>query len=1117
MKKILLITLFLCQLLYATPAQVPNEGLKAEMENRWDDANQIYKDILANDASRVDLWLRLANNYAHQKNMEQVIYSLQKAIEITPEDATLYNRLSEAYGINQESRKAFESMKNALKYDNTNVKYQERYGILAELNKEWDLALKNYEQMLEQNPSRVDIWKRASDIYALNKNLPKTISALKEIVKQNPRDTLSQYKLARAYSLSNQPKKSLEHIDLALKQEPENVKYLKMKAHLAVWAVDYKKQYEAYNKLLRLHRDDYQALEGLAHAALKLGNHGKAISIYRRHLQKHPKDLKIWLKLATVEQLYVNVDKALATLEKAAKTNGLIQTTKSKKTLSIDKEVPILEYHCVGDRKNRYFLEKKEFEAQMRLLKSRGYESVFVDDIYNATVGGKALPEKPIAITFDDGCSQIYTNAYPILKKYGFKAEFYLVTDAIGISQEDREYRLQQNLIDQESGASSYLIWPEAKKMLKNGMRFGSHSSTHYKLSNLKEKEMAYQVLHSKIALKVYLGINADNFSYPFGDNAFNQKFHKILDKYGYKTALAAYGGIENLKDLNRHNIRRIVVYGDSPSDGVKGVSVSVDQNNSHMAFLAHIEPTEAETNFQKAKWLELATKYDEAIIYLTAAIVLEPTNLRYLKQKAKLASFVSNHKLSSATYLRIYELEPTDANLLLFAKTASWANRLDESAHSYAKYVHRNPQDQKALIEYAKVESWRGGYHSTLELLKRYKEKFGEDEAYLRAISATLSWSRPSQAFHYIDKLLQRDSDDYEAIFAKAVSLRYTNRPQEAYQALERVQELRPDSNDTKLLQRFITTPYRSYLYPNLNYYFDSDDISIISSYLAGRYFVDLDSSLYGGVGQDLLRAKHGSIFVPINGGEQITHSKAWIGVTHRVDPEWSIDGYIGVAKVSDKPDTLQDGISTFENEAIYGATVNWRASDTFNAKLGFNHAYFLASPKSVSLDTTKDNINFAFNWYPSLLYTIGIQAGYDNFSDDNERWSLNTKFTREVARTQYWNIDVGIETRHFGYDLDLDNGYYDPELSQTYFLVAYAYWKLNQDNGVSFIISGGASKDDRTEDFEFASSINVEGTFGIYHDWLLFVRGGWDYNVQQLNGAYDGAIFTLGLKRRF
>ena len=45
------------------------------------------------------------------------------------------------------------------------------------------------------------------------------------------------------------------------------------------------------------------------------------------------------------------------------------------------------------------------------------------------------LPKKSIAITFDDGYEDNFTNAFPILKKYKVKATIYIVVD-----RHDREW-----------------------------------------------------------------------------------------------------------------------------------------------------------------------------------------------------------------------------------------------------------------------------------------------------------------------------------------------------------------------------------------------------------------------------------------------------------------------------------------------------------------------------------------------------------------------------------------------------------------------------------------------------------------------------------------------------
>ena len=55
-----------------------------------------------------------------------------------------------------------------------------------------------------------------------------------------------------------------------------------------------------------------------------------------------------------------------------------------------------------------------------------------ISEILDSIGNGMPLPEKAIAITFDDGYHNIYSEAFPILKQYGCKGTVFLVTDYCG-------------------------------------------------------------------------------------------------------------------------------------------------------------------------------------------------------------------------------------------------------------------------------------------------------------------------------------------------------------------------------------------------------------------------------------------------------------------------------------------------------------------------------------------------------------------------------------------------------------------------------------------------------------------------------------------------------------
>ena len=44
----------------------------------------------------------------------------------------------------------------------------------------------------------------------------------------------------------------------------------------------------------------------------------------------------------------------------------------------------------------------------------------------------RKIPGKPIVLTFDDAYGDFYYNAWPLLRKYGFRATVFVPTDYVG-------------------------------------------------------------------------------------------------------------------------------------------------------------------------------------------------------------------------------------------------------------------------------------------------------------------------------------------------------------------------------------------------------------------------------------------------------------------------------------------------------------------------------------------------------------------------------------------------------------------------------------------------------------------------------------------------------------
>ena len=102
-------------------------------------------------------------------------------------------------------------------------------------------------------------------------------------------------------------------------------------------------------------------------------------------------------------------------------------------TQSYTAEVPVLMYHHIDQEGNdSTAMTPALFEAQIAALAQAGYTAVLPDDLAAYVNQGKALPDKPIVITFDDGYLSNYEYAWPILEKYGMVATIFMVGSTTG-------------------------------------------------------------------------------------------------------------------------------------------------------------------------------------------------------------------------------------------------------------------------------------------------------------------------------------------------------------------------------------------------------------------------------------------------------------------------------------------------------------------------------------------------------------------------------------------------------------------------------------------------------------------------------------------------------------
>lgn len=125
------------------------------------------------------------------------------------------------------------------------------------------------------------------------------------------------------------------------------------------------------------------------------------------------------------------------------------------------KKIPVLMYHDIGDEEpdNGMVITPELFEEQLAALRNAGYESVSFAELEEYVNGTGTLPERCVVITFDDGYLSNYEYAYPILRKYGFKATVF----AVGVTSGAETYK------DTGAAIRPHFDWAQAKEMYDSG------------------------------------------------------------------------------------------------------------------------------------------------------------------------------------------------------------------------------------------------------------------------------------------------------------------------------------------------------------------------------------------------------------------------------------------------------------------------------------------------------------------------------------------------------------------------------------------------------------------------------------------------------------------------
>lgn len=207
--------------------------------------------------------------------------------------------------------------------------------------------------------------------------------------------------------------------------------------------------------------------------------------------------------------------------------------------------VPILVYHNVRDvtpsglseYDRQYEVKTAEFERQMKYLADEGFKPVSFSELHRyLTTGQGDWPEKPVIITLDDGRRSQIDNAWPILKRLGLTATFFVFTNA-----PDRN--------------DNYLTWKEISELKEAGNEIGSHTVLHPYLTKSDDEELNRELTGSRGDIEKGVGEASLAIAYPFGLS--DERVWQATSSAGYGAAR----GLGQFKEITVEHLMNLPGY----------------------------------------------------------------------------------------------------------------------------------------------------------------------------------------------------------------------------------------------------------------------------------------------------------------------------------------------------------------------------------------------------------------------------------------------------------------------------------------------------------------------------------------------------------------------------
>lgn len=219
----------------------------------------------------------------------------------------------------------------------------------------------------------------------------------------------------------------------------------------------------------------------------------------------------------------------------------------------------ILMYHMIQHHRawsplNGMRVPPEVFESQLNWLRDHGWHFLTVSELVE---NWGNVPEKSVAITFDDGYRDNLEYALPILKKCDARATLYLVWNrTIDWAPHKRKHRNSVELLSEPRLSDT-----EVEQLVASGrVEIGGHTLTHINMATTNADTKLIELRESKRLIEQRFQTPVRSFAYPFG--LYQPSDVELVRSSGFTNAVTVRSGIDESDDPDQFQLKRIKIGG---------------------------------------------------------------------------------------------------------------------------------------------------------------------------------------------------------------------------------------------------------------------------------------------------------------------------------------------------------------------------------------------------------------------------------------------------------------------------------------------------------------------------------------------------------------------------